>query len=257
VPVVSDLEKILKQSKSLKKLGSEKLFLLPPTKGSTSGKEEFVEPEYFYTPYPESRYKFEEIFEFPEETEYPPLENILILEEVQEEKPNLSLQVNILASEKLAEEILQSSPKIQLVNIPKLSSPQSPQSSHTNQPLGGQTMVGAAPPNPMDAIRVARYAPLVLPNNLHPLPTTDYMKYLPRFDNEGETTAEEHLTSFYSFADNFQVDYDDVWMKLFVQSLDGEVRKWFRNLRAKSITTITDLDATFLRKWGEKKDDMY
>ena len=47
--------------------------------------------------------KFEEIFEFPEETEYPPLENILILEEVQEEKPNLSLQVNILAAEKLVE----------------------------------------------------------------------------------------------------------------------------------------------------------
>jgi hypothetical protein len=172
VPVVSDPEKILKQSKSLKKLGSEKLFLLPPFEESTSGKEEFVEPESFYTPYPESRYKYEEIFEFPEETEYPPLEKILILEEIQEEKPNLSLQVNILAAEKLVEEILQSSPKIQLVNIPKPLSPQSqsPQSPHTNQPLGGQTMVGATPPNPMDAIRAARYAPLVLPNNLHPLP---------------------------------------------------------------------------------------
>jgi hypothetical protein len=65
------------------------------------------------------------------------------------------------------------------------------------------------------------------------------------------------LTAFYSFADNFQVDYDYVWMRLFVQSLDGEVRKWFRNLRANSITTITDLDATFLIKWGDKKDDLY
>jgi hypothetical protein len=165
VPTISDPEKILKQSKSLKKLGSKKLFLLPPAEESTLGKEEFVEPKYFYTPYPESRYKSEESFEFPEEIEYPPLEKILILEEVQEEKPNLSLQVNILAVEKLVEEILQSSPKIQLVNIPKLSSPQSPQSSHTNQPLGGQTMVGATPPNPMDAIRASRYAPLVFPNN--------------------------------------------------------------------------------------------
>jgi hypothetical protein len=117
-------------------------------------------------------------------------------------------------------------------------------------------MVGATPPNP-DVIRVVRYAPLVLPNNLHPLPIIDYMKYLPSFDNEGETTAEENLTSFYSCADNFQVDYDDVWMRLFVQSLDGEVRKWFMKLRDNSITTITDLDATLLRKWGDKKDDLY
>jgi hypothetical protein len=117
--------------------------------------------------------------------------------------------------------------------------------------------IGAPPPNPMDVIVVARYAPLVLPNNIHPLPGNDYMKYLPRFDNGGETTVEEHLTAFYSFADNFQVDYDDVWMKIFVQSLDGEVRKWFVKLRANSITTITDLDATFLRNWGDKKDGLY
>jgi hypothetical protein len=58
----------------------KKLFLLTPAEESTSGKEEFVDPKYFYTPYPKSRYKYEEIFEFPEETEYPPLENILILE---------------------------------------------------------------------------------------------------------------------------------------------------------------------------------
>jgi len=82
-------------------------------------------------------------------------------------------------------------------------------------------MVGATPPNPMDAIRASIYAPLVFPNNIHPIPTTNYMKYLPRFDNEGEITAKDNLTTFYSVSDNFQVDYDDVWMSLFVQSLDG------------------------------------
>jgi hypothetical protein len=162
-----------------------------------------------------------------------------------------------LLLKKLAEEIPQSSPKIQLVNIPRPSSPQSPQSPHINKPLGGQTMAGATPPNPMDVIRASRYPPLVFPNNLHPLPGNDYMKYLPRFDNEGEKTTEENLTAYYSFADNFQVDYDDVWMRLFVKSLDGEVGKWFRNIRDNSISTITDLDATFLRKWGDKKDDLY
>jgi hypothetical protein len=58
-----------------------------------------------------------------------------------------------LDDENLAELILQSFANIQLMNIPMPSSPQSP---HINQPLGGQTMAGAEPPNPMDAISDAR-----------------------------------------------------------------------------------------------------
>jgi hypothetical protein len=70
--------------------------------------------------------------------------------------------------------------------------------------------------NRMDVIIVARYAPLVLLVGLHALPTTYYMKYLPRYNGEGEVTTEEHLVAFYSFADNFNIDYADVWMRLFV-----------------------------------------
>jgi hypothetical protein len=124
VHVVSDPEKILKQYKILHKSVSDKLLILPPSEGSTSGKEEFVELESFFTPYSASRYKNEESLEFLEGAKYIPLENIPILEEIQEEKPNLSLQANILVAKKLAEEILQSSPKIQLVNIRNPSSPQ-------------------------------------------------------------------------------------------------------------------------------------
>jgi hypothetical protein len=42
------------------------------------------------------------------------------------------------------------------------------------------------------------------------------MKYLPRYNGEGEITSEEYLVAFYSFADNFNIDYSDVWMRLFV-----------------------------------------
>jgi hypothetical protein len=80
--------------------------------------------------------------------------------------------------------------------------------------------------NKMDAIIDSIYVPLVFSVGLHALPVTDYMKYLPRYNGEGNVTAEEHLVAFYSFAYNFNIDYVDVWMKLFVQSLNGEVRKW-------------------------------
>jgi hypothetical protein len=81
--------------------------------------------------------------------------------------------------------------------------------------------------NRMDSIIVARYAPLVLPQVLSAFPTGDYIKYLPRFNGEGDVTVEEHLASFYSFAYNFNIEQSDVWMRVFIQSLDGEVIKWF------------------------------
>jgi hypothetical protein len=46
-------------------------------------------------------------------------------------------------------------------------------------------------------------------------------------------------------------------MRDFVQSLDGEVRKWFRGLVPRSIAGIKAMDNSFLRKWGDKKDFMY
>ena len=124
---------------------------------------------------------------------------------------------------------------------------------NVNQPQGNPQ----PPPAPMAAIRAARYAPLVLPNNLHDLPGNNYLKVIPKFDNEGDSTAEKHLAKFYTFADDFQVDEEDVWLRLFAHSLEGEVRKWFRKLPPNSIAHIIDFDAVFLRKWGDKKDDLY
>jgi len=46
-------------------------------------------------------------------------------------------------------------------------------------------------------------------------------------------------------------------MRVFVQSLDGEVRKWFRGLAPGSIVGIEALDSDFLRQWGDRKDFMY
>ena len=118
-------------------------------------------------------------------------------------------------------------------------------------------MVGSNPPlNRMDSIVAAKYAPLILPHPMNPLPAGDYLKYMPKFTGEGDITAEEHLVAFYSYADNLNIGDEDVWMRVFVQSLDGEVRKWFRGLAPGSIAGIEALDSVFLRKWGDMKDYM-
>ena len=90
----------------------------------------------------------------------------------------------------------------------------------------------------MERMVASRYAPLVLPQPLNALPGGYYQKYLPRFNGQGETTAEEHWDAFFSYADNQNIEAKDVWMRMFVQSLDGDVRKWFRELPANSITII-------------------
>ena len=43
-------------------------------------------------------------------------------------------------------------------------------------------------------------------------------------------------------------------MRMFVHSLDGEVRRWSRELPTSSITLIEELQDVFMRKWGDTKD---
>jgi len=119
-------------------------------------------------------------------------------------------------------------------------------------------MAGENPPmTRMEAIIAARYAPLVLPQPLNALPVDGYLKQLPKFMGEGDVTTDEHLEAFYSFTDDHVIMHADVWMRIFVHSLQGEARKWFKALPPGSIDGIEALDSAFLRQWGDKKDFMY
>jgi hypothetical protein len=72
-------------------------------------------------------------------------------------------------------------------------------------------MAGAnPPPNRMDSIIAARYAPLILPHPMNPLLAGDYLKYMPKFVGEVNITAKEHLDAFYSYADNLNIENEDV-----------------------------------------------
>jgi hypothetical protein len=134
-----------------------------------------------------------------------------------------------------------------------VQTPSPPCSPTVHIPMAGANL----PRNRMDAIVAARYAPLVLPQPMNALPVGDYLKYMPKFTGEEDITAEEHLSSFYSYADNLNIENEDVWMRVFVQSLDGEARKWFRGLTPGSIVGIEALDDSFLRHWGDKKYFLY
>jgi len=118
-------------------------------------------------------------------------------------------------------------------------------------------MAGQQAPTKIERIVAARYGPLVLPVPLNPMPVGEYHKYMPKFTGTEGVTTEEHLEAFYSYGDNLDIGENDVWMRVFVQSFDGEARKWFRELPKRSITDIEALDDAFLKQWGDKKNLLY
>jgi hypothetical protein len=115
----------------------------------------------------------------------------------------------------------------------------------------------AAPLNRMEQILTNRYAPLVLQNPLSAMPTGDYQKYMSKFTGEEEYTVKEHIEAFYAYAENINILEEDVWNRVFVQSLDGQARKWFKEIPTNSITGIEQLDEVFLKHWGERRDLLY
>ena len=59
---------------------------------------------------------------------------------------------------------------------------------------------------------------------------------------------------FLYWIDPEEVDYDDVKVRLFSQTLDGEVRKWYKNLLDDSILSYQAFKYYFKEKWADKKN---
>jgi len=115
-------------------------------------------------------------------------------------------------------------------------------------------MAGQQALTKIERIVATRYGPLVLPVPLNAMLAGDYQEFMPNFTGAEGVTVEENLEAFYSYADNLDINEEDVWMRVFVQILDGEARKWFKELPPRSIADIEALDDVFLKHWGNNKD---
>ena len=102
----------------------------------------------------------------------------------------------------------------------------------------------------------ARFAPLVLPQQLHDM-LTDYHSKILIFDGTPQSVpAQQHIDRMADFCDLDEIDEEDVTMRLFVQTFRGEVRKWLRGLGARSIPTLAELHRQFLDRWEIRKDPL-
>ena len=80
---------------------------------------------------------------------------------------------------------------------------------------------------------------------------------MPRFNGETRPFVEDCLASFLDFAHNMNIEHEDIYTRLFVQSLEGNVRIWFNQLQENSINSWIELTNIFKNKWGIKKYHVY
>jgi hypothetical protein len=145
-------------------------------------------------------------------------------------------------------------------SFPHTSQPQTTphQTITSSSPSTTQTSTVIPTPavvSPLPTAMANRYAPLVLPANLGAMPQ-DYQSKITPFDGTGTYTAQQHTKKMTDYFEIYEIDTDDVQMRIFVQSLSGEVRTWFRALAANSIDSLETLYRQFLNRWEKKKDPL-
>ena len=159
------------------------------------------------------------------------------------------------------------------------STPVSPSSSSTSHsppstppfvahtPIANTTVVIVVPVNPVipvvpvvlfipvvpviPANMANRYAPLQLPSNPTALPQ-DYQSKITYFDSTGSLTALQHIKKMQDYFESYEIDDNTVRMRIFVQSLSGDVRTWFRSLTANTIANPDQLYQSFTDRWEKK-----
>ena len=80
---------------------------------------------------------------------------------------------------------------------------------------------------------------------LHAMPQ-DYQTRLPQFDAIGPLSAQQHVDKMNDYFDLQEVDEADVQMRLFAQSLIGEVKKWYKGLCDTSVLDLNTFQRIFL-----------
>jgi hypothetical protein len=91
----------------------------------------------------------------------------------------------------------------------------------------------------------------------HDLPTSDYLKRLHRFARKFGVSAEDHLAEFSRVVDDFDVEHEDVVMRMFVSTLEGEARTWYKSLPDASIDGWDSFQEKFIERWADKQGQFF
>jgi hypothetical protein len=85
-----------------------------------------------------------------------------------------------------------------------------------------------------------------------------YEKWLHRFTGSYGERLDYHMSNFLAFFQLHPIsdDAEVLVMNLFSATLHGNARRWYDNIPAASVTSIDQLEETFLMSWGMKLEDI-
>ena len=89
-----------------------------------------------------------------------------------------------------------------------------------------------------------------IPGAPHPI-SFDLRDKVVKFSRNNDVIGEDHLRVFIDMLNDYEVEHEDVVMKLFVHSLVEDARDWFRRLPDDSIYSWSDLESSFKEKYGD------
>ena len=117
--------------------------------------------------------------------------------------------------------------------------------TNTNQP---RTFGNKAKASPFDLSQIA--------GSPHDMPDK-YFERNPKFSGNCATTIEDHIDVVWSHLEAYGVEEEDVYMRGFLFSLEGEACRWFDRLLSSSIGGY-DAFVTILKiQWSAKMDGKF
>ena len=102
----------------------------------------------------------------------------------------------------------------------------------------------------MDAIMVARFGPFeifVVPGFPNLVPTMDECgEFIPRFKGDEDDHVAQHLIKFHECMDQLGISHEDLLIKMFMHSLDGDAQQLYRSLLPGDIPSLREFHHVFL-----------
>jgi len=101
----------------------------------------------------------------------------------------------------------------------------------------------------MEKILARRFAPFDfsgIPGFPNEVPSpNEWDDYLPRFREREEDNPAQHLWEFHELMHQWEIQHEDVLLKMFMFSLAGDARKWYHSLPPASISSLSEFHAAF------------
>jgi hypothetical protein len=80
---------------------------------------------------------------------------------------------------------------------------------------------------------------ITFPDYPHDLTAHKWLKHIPLFAGRLGESVEDHLDNFLQVVGDFNVEHEVVVMRMFVSTLEGEARAWYKSLPDASIDGIS------------------